>query len=93
MLFLKAKHLNTHELPSKGDYGPSLLTTVLDDTGETLNLVVFDAETGARLGALGELEPVLLRLQWRRVALSPPVGRGNAYRLGIVGIADAKEVS
>jgi hypothetical protein len=93
MLLLKAKYLSTQELPSKGDYPPSVLTTVLDDTGETLNLIVLDAETGTRLGALKQLEPVLLRLRWRRVPLSPPTGRGVAYRLQVVGIADAKEVS
>ncbi len=93
MLFLKAKYLSTHELPSKGDYPPSLLTTVLDDSGETLNLVVLDAETGARLAALKELEPVVLQLRWRKVSLSPPTGRGNAYRLQVVGLAALKEVS
>jgi hypothetical protein len=93
MLILKAKFLSTHELPAKGDYPPSQLATVLDDTGETLNLVVLDAETGTRLAALKELEPVVLRLRWRRLALSPPTGRGNAYRLQVVGTADVKEVS
>ncbi len=91
MLILKAKFLSTRELPSNGDYPPSVLATVLDD-GETLNLVVLDAETGTRLAAVKELEPVILRLRWRRVALSPPTGRGNAYRLQVVGIADVKEV-
>lgn len=93
MLILKAKFLSTHKLPGNGDYPPSVLATVLDDNGETLNLVVLDADTAARLTSLKELEPVVLRLRWRRVALSPPTGRGNAYRLQVVGTADAKEVS
>jgi len=93
MLILKAKFLSTRELPSNGDYPPSVLASVLDDNGESLNLVVLDAETGTRLAAVKELEPVVLRLRWRRVVLSPPTGRGNAYRLQVVGIADVKEVS
>jgi hypothetical protein len=94
MLFLKAKYLSTHELPSRGDYPPSLLATVLDDTGATLNLVVLDADTGARLAALKELEAVVLKLRWRKVSLSATgSGKGNAYRLQVVGLADAKEVS
>jgi hypothetical protein len=93
MLFLKAKYLTSHELPSNGDYPPSLLTTVLDDTNETLNLVVLDPETGAQLAALKQLEPVVLQLRWRKVSLSPPTGRGNAYRLQVIGLADPKEVS
>ena len=94
MLILKAKFLSTHELPGKDDYPPSLLATVLDDTGETLNLVVLDADTGARLAALKELEAVVLKLRWRKVSLSATgSGKGNAYRLQVVGLADAKEVS
>lgn len=93
MLILKAKFLSTHELPAKGDYPPSALATVLDDNGETLNLVILDTEAAGRLAGLKELEPVMLRLRWRRVVLSPPTGRGNAYRLQVVGIADPKEVS
>jgi hypothetical protein len=94
MLILKAKFLSTHELPGKGDYPPSLLATVLDDTGETLNLVVLDADTGARLTAFKELEVVALKLRWRKVSLSDTgSGKGNAYRLQVVGMADAKEVS
>jgi hypothetical protein len=94
MLILKAKFLSTHELPGKDDYPPSLLATVLDDTGETLNLVVLDADTGTRLAALKELEAVVLKLRWRKVSLSATgSGKGNAYRLQVVGLADAKEVS
>jgi hypothetical protein len=92
MLILKAKFLSTQELPAKGDYPPSLLATVLDD-GETLNLVVLDAETGTRLAALKELEVVALKLRWRKVSLAATgSGKGNAYRLQIIGVAP-KEAS
>ena len=93
MLILKAKFLNAHELPGKDDYPPSLLATVLDDTGETLNLVVLDAETGTRLAALKELEVVALKLRWRKMSLAATgSGKGNAYRLQIIGMAP-KEAS
>lgn len=94
MLILKAKFLSTHELPGNGDYPPSVLATVLDDNGETLNLVVLDADTAARLTSLKELEAVALKLRWRKVSLSATgSGKGNAYRLQVVGLADAKETS
>jgi hypothetical protein len=94
MLILKAKFLSTHEIPAKGDYPqPLLLVTVLDE-GETMNLAVLDSDTGARLAAVKELEAVVLKLRWRKVSLSATgSGKGNAYRLQVVGLADAKEVS
>ncbi len=94
MLFLKAQFLSTSELPSRGDWPPSLLTTVLDDTGETLNLVVLDDDTATYLKTLKQLEPVVLRLRWRKVSLSATgSGKGNAYRLTVISHGSIKEVS
>jgi DNA-binding IclR family transcriptional regulator len=93
MLFLKAQFLSTSELPSRGDYPPSLLTTVLDD-GETLNLVVLDDDTATYLKTLKQLEPVVLHLRWRKVSLSATgSGKGNAYRLTVISHGSIKEVS
>jgi DNA-binding IclR family transcriptional regulator len=94
MLFLKAQFLSTTALPSRGDYPPSQLTTVLDDTGETLNLVVLDDDTVTYLKTLKQLETVLLHLRWRKVSLSATgSGKGNAYRLTVISHGNMKELS
>jgi hypothetical protein len=93
MLFLKAQFLSTSELPSRGDYPPSLLATVLDE-GETLNLVVLDDDTATYLKTLKQLETVLLHLRWRKISLSATgSGKGNAYRLTVSSHGSIKEVS
>lgn len=95
MLLLHAKFLNVSELPAKGDYPPSSLVAALDaDTGETLHLIC-DADTCSRLASLDQFADVALRLRWRKVNLASlgGSGRGNAYRLQVVGLADAAEAS
>lgn len=95
MLLLHAKFLSVSELPAKGDYPPSSLVAALDaDTGETLHLIC-DAETRARLASLDQFADVALRLRWRKVNLASlgGSGRGNAYCLQAVGLADAEEAS
>lgn len=95
MLVAHTKFLNVSELPAKGDYPPSSLVAALDaDTGETLHLIC-DPDTGSRLADLDQFTDVALRLRWRKVNLASlgGSGRGNAYRLQVVGLADLKGAS
>lgn len=90
MLVLKAKFVSASELEARGNYPPSSLLALFDpETGETLNLLS-DPATFKALSGLEQFADVAVRLRWRKVNLNSlgGSGRGKAYRLQVVGLAD-----
>jgi hypothetical protein len=88
MLIAHFKLLNVSQLPAKDPYPASSLVTLYDpDSSDTLTLIA-DQATYARLEELEEFADVALKLGWRRIDLSPPSGKGKAYRLRVIGLAD-----
>lgn len=94
MLVLKAKFLSASELDARGNYPPSSLVALLTRSGETLNLLS-DPATFKALSGLEQFADVAVRLRWRKVDLGSlgGSGRGKAYRLQVVGLADDEELA
>ena len=93
MLLLKAKLLESRELPANEPYPPSCLVSVLAGT-ETLNLVG-RPDLLTQLEQISEFEEVVFELRWRKVDLAAlgGTGRGKAYRLSIVRLASLEEIA
>lgn len=85
MMLLEGKFLSMTELPAKGDFPPSTLTTVLD-SGEPLSLLVCSSEARDRLASMSELEKVTLQIRWRKLRLEQV--SGNLYRLQVVAVLE-----
>jgi hypothetical protein len=89
MLIAKLKLLKVETLPAKGDYPPSCLATLFDETtSDTLKLFVSDEATAAKLATVKQFSDVALELRWRGISLASlgGSGKGTGYRLSVVGL-------
>jgi hypothetical protein len=88
------KYLSTSQLPAREGFPPSTLVALFDAaSGETLNLI---AKNGAeQFSSVAQFDEVEVELSFRKLDLASlgGTGRGKAYRLQLVGLADAKKSS
>jgi hypothetical protein len=90
MLIAHFKLLSVSLLPAKDPYPASLLVALYDpDNNDTITLIAKEA-IHARLDELEQFADVALKLSWRRIDLAAlgGSGKGKAYRLQVVGLAD-----
>lgn len=89
MLYLKAKYLESRELPAEGGFPASTLVAVLDGT-DTLHLVGAADELADQLADVEPFTDVVLELRHRKLDLASfgGSGKGKAYKLRIVRVLD-----
>jgi len=93
MLLLKAKLLESRELPAQDPYPPSCLVSVLTGT-ETRNLIA-KHDLLKTLAAIEPFSEVWLELRDKQLRLEQfgGSGKGNAYRLSVIRVVDPKEIT
>ncbi len=90
MLVLTGRLLDVAPLEARGNFPPSSIVSLFDREARSTLSLVADTETAEALASLGENADVALRLRWRLLDLASlgGSGRGKAYRLSVVGLAD-----
>ena len=84
MLLLKAKYLESRELPDKPPYPKSYLVSLL--VGSESMTLIAKAEAIDELAGVEMLDDVELSVSTREVNLAELGGRGKAYRLVVEAV-------
>lgn len=91
MFYLKAKYLESRELPEKAPFPKSYLASLLVGT-QSMTLLA-NGEAYEVLDSLEAFEDVFLTVSTREVNLGQLGGKGKAYRLFVDGVVDDGVIS
>jgi hypothetical protein len=90
VLLARMNFIKADVLEGRNGFPPSCLVSLLDqESGDTLNLVGPES-LAAELASMEPFEELAVELKWRRVDLAAlgGSGRGKAYRLSVVRVAN-----